>query len=482
MTTLKLLPYEILQKIFQNFRNDSKESRHWLCNSRFVSRSFNDLIVPILFAKETHVPSRQQLSRCLAISADLKAGVTSVFSSTKHLTVTMDASDEEYREPYVELWKLMLPTMTSIRSLHWNYFSDPDQCPMDTFIRDIGARCTLTDLNLRILAAPPCSRFSLEPLSNLTTVEIHWMIPVPDEHCDRKRWQRQSTRFMSQISALLKRCPDLESFTFSTHYFPTPRTLTPITLASLLDQLQSSSTPRKLRRLVIQGVIVHVGDIRSNLYHLHHLEELVLEADPDPSASTHFGDICATLQRNDIRVKSLFIESLQHSGVSQYISSYQSLEKLVLRKFDHTHDSPVIIGGFITSLQNHCKTLKWLEFDLNRLSPWPQGIVAHLQSEAEQYVALQTLRIRLCITLDDTNTVEGQILTELLETAMRLQALRRLECPSVKYKTGSRVWEDQIELRWSRDDPSRIHAFMKRIVERFKRAHEPKFVIQLSLS
>ncbi|KAJ3571608.1 hypothetical protein NP233_g3631 [Leucocoprinus birnbaumii] len=501
MTSLRSLPYEILQKVFQNL---SEESRNWLRDWRLVSRTFNDLIVPILFAKEIHGPSLSQLSRCLAITSDLKAGVTDVFSSTKHLAVTVDASDDTYLQSFVELWKLMLPKMSNIRSLHWGYL--PADCHpdhwVDTFVRDIGTRSTLTDLKLGIAAAPPYSGFSLEPLSNLTTVEIRWSINYDALNGDsdaERRWQGRSTEFISQVSALLERCPTLQSFAFSADYNPHRRALTSITLASLLDRLRTLSTPsRKLRRLVTKEVIVHVDDIRSNLHHLHHLEELVLEADPNPSAFTHFGDICATLQRNDIKIKNLLVGNLQHSGVSQYIASYQGLEKLIVRKLDRTDDSPVVIGGFITSLQNHSKTLKWLEFDVDRLSPWPQGIVAHLQSQAEQYVALQTLRIRLCVTLDDTNTVECQILvrhamlrfderlqmftvmqTELLETAMRLQALCVLECPSIRYKTGSGELEDYIELRRGVNNPSRIYTFMKGIVERFKRAHEPKFVIKL---
>ncbi|KAJ3576093.1 hypothetical protein NP233_g665 [Leucocoprinus birnbaumii] len=441
MTSLDLLPDEILRKVFQNFTAVTEEDRKWLCDSRFVSRSFNDLIVPILFAEESHMPEHMQLPKCLAkISVVCRA---------------MEAHAPDNDKHQISTWA-------------------------DTFIRDIGARSTLTELKLKILAVPPHSGFSLEPISNLTTVEIYWDIFATDKGCDPERWQRQSTSFMSQVSELLKRCPDLQSFTFLSEYFSTERSLAPITLASLLDRLQSPSTPsRKLRRLVTRAVIVHVDDIRSNLHHLHHLEELVLEANPDPSAFTHFGDICAMLQMNDIKVKSLFIEDLQHSGISQYIASYQGLEKLVLREFDRINDSPVIIGGFIASLQNHCKTLKWLEFDVDRLSPWPQGIVAHLQSEAEQYVALQTLRIRLCITLDDANNVEGRILTELLETAMRLQALRLLECSSVNFKTGSGMREDYIELRWGVNSPSRIHTFMERIVEHFKRDREPKFAIKL---
>ncbi|KAJ3571627.1 hypothetical protein NP233_g3629 [Leucocoprinus birnbaumii] len=487
MLRLDDLPDDVLAEIIERLQDDPQSLRE----TRLTSKHFNRLVVPVLFSTIEHVPSesyRGQL-KCLDMISDLRAGKKYIFSVTRQLVLRLDtellySSFQESLGPWFELWDIMLPTMKSLRSLHWTYR------PSDTystgwvngFLRTLGAQNTLVDLTLVLQGAPPSLELSLQPISNLQTISIHW--EIFEGSSPGSIFQQRKAAFISQLAGLLGRCPGLRSLTFvaSRFLYPVTDSVPRITFGALMHGVRPPTQPLRLRRLNVEGAIVDPEDIRFHLGHLQNLEQLSIAFDPSPSASTQFGEICSILQVGDIHLKSMSVATPGHPGVSSYISSYCGLEKLVLNSLYSSDDSPAFIEPFISAFHGHCQTMKVLEVNINRLSPWPKAIVVHLRTRAIDYTALQRLRLRLCITQDDVSDNKDDNLQELLEVAMQLQALRRLECSFVAYKTGNYTFDwtdfkDLVEPLCGSKRPSQIHMFMERVIAGLKQTYRPTFNI-----
>ncbi|KAF5352807.1 hypothetical protein D9756_006086 [Leucocoprinus leucothites] len=474
MLTLDELPHDILVRVIQELSADQRV----LYNVRLVSRKFNGVTTPFVFSNVLHCPAYYNRERCLTILSDVVERRTTVFTSTRHLSVSMGVmvgqAKEHYTKVWFDLWRAVLPTMTNLRSLQWDY-APLNSCPIEwvnSFIECLGKQNTLKDLSIHVALDRPPPEFSLQPLSGLGLFSVWWLVE-----------QAPGASFISQLSGLLGRCPDLESFKFRAERIDITEIDPSVTLAQLLDGLSEPLYPLKLRQLSLKDVVAQPEDFRTHLRHFHHLEELTLDLEPRVLVPRHFAEICAMLQTEGIHLKRFFVEAVSYPDVSRYLASYSGLEELTMRSLDHKDDSVVIVEDFITSVHGHCLSLKLLDLEVNRISMWPQAIVSHLRLNAEQYVALRKLRIRVCITLDDVREMRAGHFLDLLEAATRLRALRCLECPFVLYKTGSYT------TNWSRDDllepfrggrSSQIYSFMDRVVERFKRDHQPDFDIVLS--
>ncbi|KAF5352812.1 hypothetical protein D9756_006089 [Leucocoprinus leucothites] len=476
MLTLDELPHDILVKVIQELSTDRKV----LCDVRLVSRRLNDLATSFVFSNILHCPTYHNRERGLAILSDVAERKTMVFVLTRHLSVGMGVmvgkSEEHFTKVWFDLWRAVLPTMTNLRSLQLDY-APLNSCPIDwvnSFIELLGKRDTLTDLTIHVALDHPPPGFSLQPLAGLRLLSVWWMVSR----------QTPGAEFVSQFSGLLGRCPDLERFKFRVERFTITQTDPPVTLGQLLDGLRDVPSPLKLRQLNLKGVIVHPEDFRTHLRHFHRLEELTLDLEPRIFVSQHFGEICAMLQVEDIHLKRFLVEAAFCPDVSRYLASYSGLEELTMRSLDRRDDTIVTIDSFILAMHKHCQSLNLLSLDVNRISAWPQAIVSHLHLNAERYVKLQRLRLRVCITLDNVRGGKAGHFLDLLKAATRLRALCRLECPFVLYKTGSYITnrsdtDDLIE-PYQGSRSSQIYSFMDRVVERFKRDHQPGFDIVLS--
>ncbi|KAF5352488.1 hypothetical protein D9756_006072 [Leucocoprinus leucothites] len=474
MLTLDELPHDVLVKVIQELSADRKVLR----DVRLVSRRLSELATPLMFSKILHCPTYHNREKGLAILSDVAERKTTVFALTKHLSVSMgvllDQSEENYTEVWFDLWRAILPTMTNLRSLHWDY-APLDSCPVEwvnSFIECLGKRNTLTELTIHVALERPPSELSFQPLAGLHLLTVRWMI-----------LQGPRAEFISQLAGLLCRCPDLESLEFLVEQVIYKALDPPVILRQLLPS-KITVAPLKLRRLHLKGVIVHPEDFHTHLRHFRRLEELTSYLEPRISVPQYSGEICAMLHIAGIQLKRFLVESVSHPHIPRYLASYSGLEELTMRSLDRRDDTVVTIEDFISAVHKHCLSLKLLDLDVNRMSMWPQAIVSHLRLDAEQYIALRKLRIRVCITLDDVREVKAGHFQDLLEAAARLRALRLLECPFVLYKTGSYITnrndrDDLIE-PYQGSRSSQIYSFMDRIVERFKRAHKPVFDIVLS--
>ncbi|KAF5352518.1 hypothetical protein D9756_006050 [Leucocoprinus leucothites] len=493
MVAFEELPYDITFKIVESVSSTNASSyqqnldlnpfhqlkgdTRTLRNLRLVSKSFNHLAVSFLFSDFSFSPSHYGLEKCHAMLSDLSMQKTSVFSSTTSLCLIIGIWwDPKLAnlcvKPWFELWDLMLPTMTNLRTVIWSYWllwSYPIEW-VNGSIEALGSLKSLTNLTIFFHNDHPPPALSLVPICGLRRLSIHWCL-----------YRGMTMALRAQISSLLARCPDLQDFAFSVdaHIFSHRKIKPTIALKGLLEGFCRLSIPLKLQRLSTRGVVSCPEDFLVHIRHFRSLEELKVKVDPSPSASDHIGEICAILRREGIHLKALSITALHHPEVIRYISSFNAIECFSLQSLDPLDDHPGSIDSFFSALNQHRQTLKTLKLDVNRKSPWPQALKSHLQKEAGMYKSLRVLCSRVYVTPEEATSNDIWPLHGWLDTVIGLPSLQRLECPYVSYKTGSYYFT-----RDSNDliNPGGIYSpytrdLMRQVVCAFMQNRGPKFEI-----
>ncbi|KAJ3571614.1 hypothetical protein NP233_g3632 [Leucocoprinus birnbaumii] len=437
-----------------------------------------------LFSSLWQSPTNQNQRKCFAMMRDVKAGRTSVFSYTKNFVLAIAGNlPQSTLKPWFAFWKVLIPAMPKLRTLQWRHTHNT-QYPIawvNNFVKILGTQSNLKHLAFTITSVPLPIDFSLEPLSALESIVIFWETGKETKPGLEPLVEERNT-LISQLAALLGRCPDLKCFRFFAPSYERG-SRAPITiLRSLLGGLNSLSKPLRIQEIVVQNAIVDPEDIRLHLRHLHFLEELSIYSRSDLLTPSRFGEIYSLLREAEIHLKFLRLDSFQIPGVMECIASYRGLEQLSINSNDHLDDSPQILERFISSFHMHCRSLKFLGMNIRRESPWPCAIVKHLRSHADEYPVLRELQLRLCFTLHDVRDEKDQQLWDLLEAATRLRGLRRLECSFVEWRALRELStdtsdDDLIEPEVYYD--SQFYVFMQGIIEQFKQTHHPFFEIKL---
>ncbi|KAF9443847.1 hypothetical protein P691DRAFT_808211 [Macrolepiota fuliginosa MF-IS2] len=262
---------------------------------------------------------------------------------------------------------------------------------------------SLDNLSITIQNYNTSTAFSLEPLSGLRSLCINWSY--------RDHWPKQS--LISQISMLISRCPDLESFKFTSPYFrrPQPESGPPMSLGQILAGLSSLDMSLRLKQLVVIGIVVSPDDFLLRLRHFRYLEKLEIGWSSDPDLAIHFGEICAILHAEGIHLKDITGAIIHHPAIIRYLASYSGIERMVLRPSHPLDDSTQLVDQFFSSvLRQHRNSLRYLELGLNKNTAWSRLLGRDLMIEVERCQRLEELNCWVYVSLEDKRSNNTDIL------------------------------------------------------------------------
>lgn len=279
--------------------------------------------------------------------------------------------------------------MSQIKSLFsWRYLSSKTTSEWEnSFVGNLSALKYLEAFSISI-HGEPLPTFSLEPLSALRSIRVHWK---------ESSWPGQTMN--SQIARLVSRCPELESFSFTSIWPSRPDHRTPgnpITLKDIFGEALKLDAPLKLNELELRAATVTSADFRTYIHHFRHLERLELGWDPNPTAAANFGDICSILQAERIHLKTIYGTAIHPPGVLDYLSSYSGAERITLKPEHFLDDSPQLVDRFFSSVLNHHHySLKSLELGANKITSWSKPLPKEFLLEVEKCQRLEELSIWL---------------------------------------------------------------------------------------
>ncbi|KAF9443511.1 hypothetical protein P691DRAFT_808846 [Macrolepiota fuliginosa MF-IS2] len=212
---------------------------------------------------------------------------------------------------------------------------------------------------------------------------------------------------------LISRCPDLESFKFTSSYShrPQPESGPPMSLGQILTGLSSLDAPLKLKKLVAIGIVVAPDDFRLHLRHFRYLEKLEIGWNSDPDSATHFGEICAILHAEGIHLRDITGATIHHPAIIRYLASYSGIERMILRPSHPLDDSTQVINRFFSSvLRQHRNSLRYLELGLNKNTAWSRLLGRDLMIEVERCQRLEELICWVYVSLEDKRSNNTDIL------------------------------------------------------------------------
>ncbi|KXN84504.1 hypothetical protein AN958_12418 [Leucoagaricus sp. SymC.cos] len=297
-----------------------------------------------------------------------------------------------------------------------------------------------------------------------------WDLPVP-------LWPM----LIAEVTSLLGRCPKLDSLSLGTRYGywqvkTKPHPSEPY--GEFAEQWSSFEEPMGLRSLVIRGLRVHSQDFLTHIRHFKFLESLTIEYDLDALSHEELGKIFAIFQADNVHLKRISICSIHPHQIIDYLLSYTGLEHFVIDSLDSRDDSPSVVHGFLAVLKLHSSSLRFLAFDVNRISPWKDVLWSLFSESAEAFCMLEYLQNRVHISLEDVQANNTGPFWTWLDIAMRLPALRELRCDPVTFKTGTLrgkriITPDLIDP----PDAKRILSLIERVINDFIHERNPKFSI-----
>ncbi|KXN92015.1 hypothetical protein AN958_11075 [Leucoagaricus sp. SymC.cos] len=349
MITLTNLPRELLLRIIAFFEPDDGEDKAYLLRVRFVSRTLNEVASLVLFnrlgldfkdARFLNPRLGPDCLRCIAIIVALAGGTTRIFRNTKALSLSthvifdpgIDQTQESTPGPEVDLSRRILvrdtfDALSSLRKLQtvkWSYHPTREPAGLaPAVIRALGSIPTLRELELFMLAGNPPSAFTLQPISNLTTLCVNYADMTP-------------RRFGEEIATLITRCPALTSASFEGLPSPEDETLS---LTEIFAEVTRLAIILPLRRLELKGISVTRDDIKIVLNQLRDIQFLGISRNPSSQATTIFGEICRLLEQHEILLTGILTDVVHDPGLLEFITSHPGLRELILRP-DHPLDCP----------------------------------------------------------------------------------------------------------------------------------------------
>lgn len=268
-------------------------------------------------------------------------------------------------------------------------------------INRLGSIPTLRDLTL-VLNIPTFKnrplQISLQPLANLNRVTFIW-----------KGALDPSSTIMVELSTLLQRCPDLELLRFDNDI--SVELAPPIGLGDLLKGLSTADFSLRLRELYLTRVKFAPEVFISHLRHFQHLQVLSVRHDPDPSRAAFIGGICDILQKEQIHLKSLSTDAVNHPSLFSYLSSYSGLETLSVRPRTRPEDSLALVDQFFCSIiPRHFQSLRKLEVGSSTATAWTEVWEERHMAGIKKCQNLTDLKYNMTVSFDEMPTRESPLL------------------------------------------------------------------------
>ncbi|KAJ3573462.1 hypothetical protein NP233_g2413 [Leucocoprinus birnbaumii] len=461
------IPEEVLIKIIEYIPIDTK-----FRSLRLVSKRFNDTITPILFSTFKIYMRNSPGLRCDSLIAALTDKNASVFTNLKNLKVfispTYSGSD---RKPWFNLLSMLLNVASDVYCVSWthrlpNARLTGDQLDksyphhaIERFTQSLGALPNFKELHVDICPQSeedPNPNFPLEPIAGLRVLEFVW-----------SDYQRLDKSILSQISRLLARSPEIEAFSF--RVYPGPKN-EGLRLEEIFDATLGLSLDLKLKALEVRGVVVDESTWRKCVRHFHYLERLTVREDPSPIATSNIGGVFRMLSKEQIHLKEIHIDALNHDGVMDYMTSFSGLEKLFMRPDHPLDDSLDLVHRFFTAaLPCHKQSLKLLKIGGNSTTAWSKILTTEQWNHLAACTQLEHLRCWVSITSEEVALGCSDTLNAWLETSIRLPKLRLFECP---YVSVNGPYTSQL-----RGSDLLVNELVKKTVEAFIRRNHISFDI-----
>jgi hypothetical protein len=205
---------------------------------------------------------------------------------------------------------------------------------------------------------------------------------------------------IKEISALLRRCPDLDKFSLKKPF--TDNADYQISMGKVFAPLDHLSVrnPQNIRRLKTQGMNIYLEDIRAHFPNFRSLQELTILSDYSPSAASHFAAVCGLMNEEEIHLRKFATDCLYPPEVFRYLTSYSGIEHLALKAGRYNQDnSPALMDYFFSSvLPLHQSSIKVLKLGSLVETVWT-GILLRSQLDyIESCKGLTKLACWACIT------------------------------------------------------------------------------------
>ncbi|KAF5360394.1 hypothetical protein D9756_004587 [Leucocoprinus leucothites] len=483
---LHKLPNELLNKIIALARVDNVER---FCDLRLVSKQFNELVSPVLFAKFRlcHDQADPPVGPFATMQTVLTAGRSSICPHVKTLEFQTSPGYPESRldlRPWFDFFHVFISAMTNVSSVNWCLTlarEDPhvgNKYPprgIEKLMETLAHLPCLQELSLELdgMGEYLEEDLSLESLANIRTFNVRWDCEV-----------RPHSRIVTQLSGVLARSPSLESFSFVVlrALYRSKNFGSPITLDELFEGTLLGDNDMKLKSLETRGVVVTRGDFQRYVQHFRYLERLRIRFDPSPSAAANIGSVFQALSSERIFLKNIHIDAIHDPLVFDYLSSYSGIELLALKPGHPQDDSRPLVDQFFSSvLPCHSGSLRSLRLGGNLKTGWSQALSAHHLTQISKCKVLEYICCWLWLEPEDVTAKNSEVLKRWLEACSQLPNLRRFKCPPVclKHRDYSSPW-GVIVLNPGGNvtDPDRIvRSFIKGVVHNLKRANKPLYEI-----
>ncbi|KAF5360786.1 hypothetical protein D9756_004591 [Leucocoprinus leucothites] len=486
---LDKLPNELLNKIIILARVDNKKG---IRNLRLVSKRFNELVSPILFAKFRlrHDQADPPVGPFATMQTVLTAGRSSIGPHVKTLEFRIFPGfsfSPLDLGPWFDFFHVFIPALTNVSSVNWNLMlarEDPrsgNRYPprgIEKLTETLARLPCLRELSLELDGTGEYLEddLPLEFFANLRTFNVHWDCKI-----------RPHNRIVTQLSGVLARSPSLENFSFVVRrtLYRSEKFGPPIRLDELFEATLLNELDMKLKSLETRGVVVAEGDFQRYVRHFKHLERLRIRFDPSPSAAANIGSIFKVLSSERIFLKNIHIDVVHHPLVFDYLSSYSGIELLALKPGHPQDDSRPLMDRFFSSvLPRHSGSLRSLRLGGNLKTVWSRALSAHHLAQISECKVLEYICCWLWLEPEDVTVKNSEVLKRWLEACSQLPDLQKFKCPPVclKQRDYSNPWGVIVRTPGGNfvDPDRRVRSFITGAVRNFKRANEPQYEIDES--
>ncbi|KAF5361000.1 hypothetical protein D9756_004607 [Leucocoprinus leucothites] len=435
---LDRLPNELLNKIIVLARVDNKKG---IRDLRLVSKRFNELVSPILFAKLRlyHAPADPAGGRFASMRTVLTAGRPSIGPHVKTLDFHIHTGFSESTldlGPWFDFFHVFISGMTNVSSVkcvhiilagciigvgltapkHPNSWclalarEDPhsgNRYPprgIEKLAETLSRLPCLRELSLQLDGTGEYLEddLPLETFASLTTFNVRWDCEI-----------RPHTRIVTQLSGILSRSPRLESFSFVVlrALYKSENFGSPITLDELFEGTLSSHVRMRLQSLETRGVVVSEEGFRRHMQHFGCLERLRIRFDPSPSAAANIGSVFQALSSKRIFLKNIHIDVIHHPLVFDYLSSYSGIELLALKPGHSQDNSRLLVDRFYSSvLPCHSGSLRSLRLGGNLKTVWSQALPMHHLMQISKCKLLEYICCWLWLEPEDVTAKNSEVL------------------------------------------------------------------------
>ncbi|KAF5361001.1 hypothetical protein D9756_004604 [Leucocoprinus leucothites] len=429
---LDRLSNELLNKIIVLARVDNKKG---IRDLRLVSKRFNELVSPVLFAKFRlyHAPADPAAGRFAGMRTTLTAGKSSIGPHIKtlefrtHLGFTSSALD---LGPWFDFFRVFIPALTNVSSVNWNLILTKRGHPpgnsypprgIEELMETLARLPCLQELSLELGGTGEHLQddLPLESFAKLRTFNVRWDCKI-----------RPHNRIVAQLSGVLARSPSLESFSFVVlrALYRSEKFGVPIMLDELFEGMLLSDVEMKLKSLETRGVIVSGESFRRHMRHSRCLEKLRIRFDPSPSAAANIGSVFQVLSSERIFLKSIHIDVIHHPLVFDYLSSYSGIELLALKPGHPQDNSLSLVDQFFSSvLPCHSVSLRSLRLGGNLKTVWSQALPVHHLMQISKCQLLEHICCWLWLEPEDAAAKNSESLVSAYLAQRRQKKLTQAE-------------------------------------------------------